>query len=151
MLKTMSGRSTRSRSGKFWSASRRMTVPYEESAEATASIVAAESHSAYTSSIELLGGSSSARASLIAPTSPTGESGFWLYANPMRVIQSRLGRLRRLCRQILDHREHCVAFHGRDMRAQDKCHFSFSSKIGNQLFLGNDFLREKGCSHFVLA
>ena len=39
----------------------------------------------------ILGGSSSGRDSdVVALTSPTVDSGFWLYANPMRVIQSLL-------------------------------------------------------------
>src|ERR1051326_2804354 len=113
MLKTMSGLAARRRSGKSGAASRRTTSPYVASALAIASIVGAESHSAYRSSAEdatsaaaasadasvirdapsrpVLGGSSSDRAaSLSSVASVALSSGFWLYAKPMRVIRSLL-------------------------------------------------------------
>src|SRR3954468_23176619 len=80
MLKTMSGREARSRAGKSSSASRRMTLPQAESALATASRVSTESHSAKRSESDAVLGGLSVWDRLSAT------SGFWLYANPIRVI-----------------------------------------------------------------
>src|SRR5215475_263736 len=141
MLKTMSGRSSRRRSGKSGVASRRITVPYAESAEATASIVVAESHSANASSI--LGGLSSERGSDTAPIKLSALSGFWLYANPMRVIQSLcvvrfLLHQRSLDRSREVRRVHC------DERAQNRCQPSSMRKIRKEKSLGNDFFCRDG-------
>src|SRR5690242_1991312 len=91
-----------------------------------------------------LGGSSSARDSnRAAPTIPPPTvacSGFWLYANPMRVIPSLVFVLwRRAAR--LSTGEKCVvcSVHSTDARAQDRCHRSSSMKIRSRILLRNDF------------
>src|SRR5262245_38382187 len=85
------------------------------------------------------GGSSSVRDSDDASlTSPTVDSGFWLYANPMRVIQSLLVvRGRRAARRSIC--EWCVAFCYGDARAQDKCHVPTTRKIRTEKKRRNDF------------
>src|SRR5215204_5537182 len=118
-----------------------------ESAEATASIVSAESHSAYASS--MLGGSSSGRGSEeVALASPTFRSGFWLYANPMRVIPSQL-----VCAALVPPELRAargVACSAQKRGAQEKCHICMWRKIRTWFFSRNDFLDSRRKSATVI-
>ena len=72
-------------------------------------------------------------------TSAADAAGFWLYAKPMRVIQSQLIVCGVPSLHCVESASRVLRCRGR--RAQERCRFFLVRKIGDAFFSRNDFLR----------